>query len=120
MQRTGVDAAGCCCKIAATLGGEAVVEPPRVVEIVALLMSMKSQVLRVIFRTPGRVDVEPPSIADSLRKCAVTSPRAWQGTVDVDVVDDVEDEVVDFFFLGFSGLSEQSANFLFSLVFSLE
>jgi hypothetical protein len=56
------------------------------------------------FRTPGRVDVEPPSVADSLRECAATSPRAWQATVDA-IVDDVEDEVVKIFF---SELSEQS------------
>jgi hypothetical protein len=56
-------------------------------------MSMKSQVLRMIFRTPGRVDVEPPSIADSLRECATMSPRAWQGTAD-----DLEDKVVEIFF----------------------
>jgi hypothetical protein len=58
----------------------------------------------VNFRTPGRVDVEPPSVADSLRECTASSPRAWQAAVDVDVVDDLEDEVVDVFF---SGLSEQ-------------
>jgi hypothetical protein len=63
---------------------------------------MKSQALRVIFRTPGRVDVEPPSVADSLRECAMASPWAWQGVVDA-VVNDIEDEVVDFF----SSLSEQ-------------
>jgi hypothetical protein len=39
-----------------------------------LLMSMKSQVLSVSFCTQGRVDVEPPSVADSLRKC--TTMRA--------------------------------------------
>jgi hypothetical protein len=49
-----------------------------------------------VIRTPGRVDVEPPSDADSLRDCAMTSPRAWQAAVDV-VVDDVEDEVVEIF-----------------------
>jgi hypothetical protein len=84
------------------IGGEAVVEPPSVVGIVALLMSMKSQVLSMSFRTQGRVDVEPPSVADSLRECAATSPRAWQV-----VVDDVEDEVVEIFF---SELSEQSGD----------
>jgi hypothetical protein len=53
----------------------------------------------VIFRTPGRVDVEPPSVADSLRECATTSPRAYQATVDA-VVDDVEDDICfGFFFL---------------------
>jgi hypothetical protein len=62
-------------------------------------MSMKSQVLNVSFRTQGRVDVEPPSVADSLRECAATSPRTWQAAVDADVVDDVEDEVVEIFFL---------------------
>jgi hypothetical protein len=61
-----------------------------------LLMSMKSQVLRMIFRTPGRVDVEPPSVIDSLRKRATVSPRAWQAAVDV-AVDDVEYEVVQVF-----------------------
>jgi hypothetical protein len=49
-------------------------------------------------RTSGRVDVEPPSVADNLRKCAAVSPRAYQAAVDV-VVDDVEDEVVEIFFL---------------------
>jgi hypothetical protein len=62
-------------------------------------MSTISQVLRVIFHTPGRVDVEPPNVADSLRECAVASPRAWQTAVD-----DVEDKVVEIFFFG---LSEQ-------------
>jgi hypothetical protein len=62
-------------------------------------MSMKSHVLRVIFRTPGRVDIEPPSVVDSLHECAVTSPRAWKAAVDVDVVDDIENEVVEIFFL---------------------
>jgi hypothetical protein len=33
-------------------------------------MSMKSQVLIVSFRTQGRVDVEPPNVADSLRERA--------------------------------------------------
>jgi hypothetical protein len=51
------------------------------------------------FRTQGRVDVEPPSVADSLRECAATSPRAWQATVDADVVDDVDNEVVKNIFL---------------------
>jgi hypothetical protein len=49
-------------------------------------------------RTPGRVDVEPPSVADSLRECAASSPRAWQSAVDADVVDDIEDEVVEILF----------------------
>jgi hypothetical protein len=55
----------------------------------------------VIFCTQGRVDVEPPSVADSLRACATASPRAWQATVDT-VVDDVEDEVVEIFFVELS------------------
>jgi hypothetical protein len=63
-----------------------------------LLMLMKSQVLSVSFRTQGRVDVEPPSVTDSLRECAAASPRAWQAAFD-----DVEEEVVAVFF---SGLSE--------------
>jgi hypothetical protein len=63
-----------------------------------LLMSTKSQILRVSFHTPGRVDVELRSVANSLRECVATSPRAWQAAVDVDVVDDVEeDEVVEIF-----------------------
>jgi hypothetical protein len=53
------------------------------------------------FRTPRRVDVEPPSVADSLHECAAMSPRAWQAAVDV-VVDDVEDEVVEIFFFELS------------------
>jgi hypothetical protein len=52
----------------------------------------------VSFRTQGRVDVEPPSIADSLREHITASPRAWQAAVDA-AVDDVEDEVVEVFFL---------------------
>jgi hypothetical protein len=55
-------------------------------------MSMKSQVLIVSFRTQGRVDVEPPNVADSLRERAMTSPRAWQAAVDADVVDADVDE----------------------------
>jgi hypothetical protein len=62
-----------------------------------LLISMKSQVLRVIFCTPGQVDVEPPSVANSLRECVTAIPRAWQAAVDVDIVDDVEDEVAEVF-----------------------
>jgi hypothetical protein len=69
-------------------------------------MSTKPQVLRVIFRTQGRVDIEPPSVADSLQGCAAASPRAWQAAVDVDVVDDVESEVVEVLFFE---LSEQSS-----------
>jgi hypothetical protein len=59
-----------------------------------LLMSMKLQTLRVIFRTPRRVDVEPPSVAE----CAAASPRVWQGTAD-----DLEDEVVKIFSSGCPG-----------------
>jgi hypothetical protein len=62
-------------------------------------MSTKSQFLSVIFCTLGRVDVEPPSVADSLRECAATSPQAWQS----DVVDDIEDEVVKIFSSGCPG-----------------
>jgi hypothetical protein len=69
--------------------------------IVALPMSTKSQVLMVIFCTKGRVDVEPPSVADSLRECAAMSPLAWQAAVDA-AVDDVEDEVVEVFFFKLS------------------
>jgi hypothetical protein len=58
-----------------------------------LLMSTKSQFLRVIFCTPGRVNVEPPSVADSLHECATASPRAYQAAVDAAV-----DEVVEVFF----------------------
>jgi hypothetical protein len=65
-------------------------------------MLMMSQVLSVSFRTQGRVDVEPPSVADSLREFATSSPRAWQARVDADVVDDVEDEVVEIFFFELS------------------
>jgi hypothetical protein len=43
------------------------------------------------FRTQGRVDVEPLSVADILHECVATSPRAWQS----DVVDDIEDKVFD-------------------------
>jgi hypothetical protein len=64
------------------IGGEVVVEPPSVVGIVALLMSMKLQVLSVSFRAQGRVDVEPPSVADSLYECTATSLRVWQGIAD--------------------------------------
>jgi hypothetical protein len=51
------------------------------------------------FRTPGRVDVEPPSVADILRECATSNPQTWKA-----VVNDVEDEVVEVFF--FFELSE--------------
>jgi hypothetical protein len=64
-------------------------------------MSTKSQFLSVIFRTLGRVDVKPPSVAGSLREWATASPRAWQAAIDA-VVDDVEDEVVEIFFSEFS------------------
>jgi hypothetical protein len=37
MLQTGVDAAGCCHRITATIGGEVVVEPPSVVGIAMLL-----------------------------------------------------------------------------------
>jgi hypothetical protein len=57
------------------IGGEVVVEPPSAVGIVALPMSTKSRVLRVIFCTQGRVDVEPPSVADNFREYATTSPE---------------------------------------------
>jgi hypothetical protein len=56
--------------------GKVVVEPPSAVRITVLLMSMKLQVLRVIFCTPGQVDIEPPSVADSLRECAMASLQA--------------------------------------------
>jgi hypothetical protein len=59
----------------------------------------------MIFRTPGRVDVEPPSVADSLHECAVASPRAYRAAVDA-AVDDLESEVVEVFF---SGLCERSS-----------
>jgi hypothetical protein len=74
------------------------------------------------FHTPGRVDVEPPSVADSLREYTAASLRAWQVAVDVDVVDDIEDEVVEIFFppsypssvvkIFFFGLSEQRSRWL--------
>jgi hypothetical protein len=54
------------------------------------------------FHTPERVDVEPPSVADSLGECAMTSPRVWQAAVDA-IIDDVV-EVVEVFF---SELSDQ-------------
>jgi hypothetical protein len=60
----------------------------------------------MIFRTPGRVDVEPPSVADNLRERATASPRAWQAAIDT-IVDDVEDEVVEIFFFE---LSQQSGD----------
>jgi hypothetical protein len=44
------------------------------------------------FHTQGRVDIEPPSVADSLRECATTSPQASQAAFD-----DIEDEVVEIF-----------------------
>jgi hypothetical protein len=61
-------------------------------------MLMKSQVLRMIFDTLGRVDVEPPSVADSLRKLCDDEPPSVAGiAVDDDVVDNIEDEVVEIF-----------------------
>jgi hypothetical protein len=68
------------------------------------------------FRTQGRVDVEPPSVADSLRECAVASPRAWQAVVDADVVDDVEDEVVEIFSSGSPSSSTSSRNIFLRFV----
>jgi hypothetical protein len=53
----------------------------------------------VIFCTPGRVDIEPPSVADSLRECTAASFRAYQAAADA-VVDDIEDEVVEIFSSG--------------------
>jgi hypothetical protein len=44
------------------------------------------------FRTPEWVNIEPPSVADSLRVCARTSPQAWQAEVD-----EFEDKVVKIF-----------------------
>jgi hypothetical protein len=44
------------------------------------------------FRTARRVDVEPPSVVDGLRKCTVASLRAWKARVD-----DVEDKLVEIF-----------------------
>jgi uncharacterized protein (DUF111 family) len=64
-------------------------------------MSTKPQVLSVSFRTQGRVDVEPPSVADSLREYTTANTRAWQVVVDAEV-DDVEDEVVENIFFGLS------------------
>jgi hypothetical protein len=63
----------------------------------------------VSFRTQGRVDVELPSVADSLRECAAASPRAWQAAVDA-AVDDVEDDVVEIFFLDCPSSSASSRN----------
>jgi hypothetical protein len=65
--------------------------------IAVLLMSTKSLVLSVSFFTQGRVDVEPPSVADRLRECVAVSPRAYQAAVDA-AVDDAEDEVVEIYF----------------------
>jgi hypothetical protein len=72
----------------------------------------------VSFFTQGRVDVEPPSIADSLRECALASSRAWRAAVDADVVDDVEDEVVKIFSSD-CPRSQLILSLFFSLVFSL-
>jgi hypothetical protein len=63
-------------------------------------MSTKLQLLNVSFRTQGRDDVEPPSVADSLRECATTSPQALQAAFD-----NVEDEVVEVFFFPLGSLS---------------
>jgi hypothetical protein len=65
-----------------------------------LLMSTKLQILNVSFHTQRRDDVEPPSVADSLRECATTSPRALQAAFD-----NVEDEVVEVFFFPLGSLS---------------
>jgi hypothetical protein len=68
----------------------------------------------------------PQVFADSLRECATTSPRAllrvreyvtaspraWQAAIDADVVDDVEDEVVEYFFFGLSISFELVEQFL--------
>jgi hypothetical protein len=78
------------------------------------MMSTKSQVLRVIFRTPGWVDVEPPSVADSLHEYAVMSPRAYQAAVDA-AVDDIESEVVKIYFLDCPSSPTSSRN-IFILV----
>jgi hypothetical protein len=60
------------------------------------------------FPHSGMSRCRAPSITDSLRKCTVTSPRAWQAVVNAEVVDadvvdadgvnDVENEVVAVFF----------------------
>jgi hypothetical protein len=62
----------------------------------------------MIFHTPGRVDVEPPSVADSLHECMMTSPRAWRA-----IVDDVEDEVVEIFFSELSAPSSPASSRIF-------
>jgi hypothetical protein len=63
------------------------------------------------FRTQGRVDVEPASVADSLCECATGSPRAWEAAVT-----DIEDEVVEIFFSGLSAQSSQTASDLFDFL----
>jgi hypothetical protein len=75
--------------------------PRAFVGIVMLLVSMKSQVLSMSFRTQGWVDVKPPNVADSLRECTTTSPQVWQTAVNADVVE-----------VFFSRLSIQSGNSL--------
>jgi hypothetical protein len=65
----------------------------------------------VIFRTPGRVDVEPPSVADSLRECVTTSPQAWQAAVD-----DLKDEIVKIFSSGCPSSSAGSQNIFLQVV----
>jgi hypothetical protein len=65
------------------------------------------------FRTQGRVDVEPPSVANRLRAYAATmSLRAWQAAVDA-AVDDIEDEVVDIFFSELCAASSLASSHFF-------
>jgi hypothetical protein len=59
----------------------------------------------VIFGTPGRVDVKPPSVPDSLRECTSVRPRAYQAAVYA-AVDNLESKVVKVFF---SRLCERSS-----------
>jgi hypothetical protein len=65
----------------------------------------------VIFCTPGRVDIEPPSVADSLRECAMTNPQAYQAAVD-----DVEDEVVKIFSSGYLNSLTSSQNIFLQVI----
>jgi hypothetical protein len=67
-------------------------------------------------RTQGRVDVEPPRVADSLRECMAASPRAWQAIAEMDVVDDVEDEVVTIFSSGSPSSLASSRNIFLQFV----
>jgi hypothetical protein len=67
------------------------------------------------FRTQGRVDVEPPSVANSLRECAATSPRALQAAVDI-AVDDVESELVEIFSSGCPSSPASSRNIFLRVV----